>query len=420
MGERERAGDRARDNNDGYRHHRRPSRRSFSPAAHAFGGAGPIARAAEIGGDEGEWTWVSHRRRKASRPVWNGYHGFRQDDRFDRQFHTRTDYGFDYGYRGRGDSRARHQTRYGARDSEYGRGRSPFRRRARSPSFPKVSSQHGIEQDRATVDDRENNSAVFYVANIPEKLLYVDLKRGLEVCGILDDVYVSRYRNKQGQRFGFVKFLKVRDVLKLKKALNNIVFWDQKLFANTAKFDRFVRKGLDYVEADGRLKETKVGGEGVGKAEGDRLKELEKVKEAAVRSEEERAREQEARQGVKQLEREVVGEDEGVAMKREVVVKKVDEVIQEEKRMLRYLPLQEDISWASQCLIAKLKSGFSLPVVQQSLLDAGFVEFNLITLGGEHVLLQPCGQRVASEKLQAMEDLLNNFLEEVVPWTSNF
>jgi len=85
-------------------------------------------------------------------------------------------------------------------------------------------------------------SAVFDITNFPNHLLYVNLRKGLEVYGILSDVYVSLYRNIHGQSFGFVKFLKVRDVAKLNKALNNVFFGDLRLFVNVAKFDRFVKE----------------------------------------------------------------------------------------------------------------------------------------------------------------------------------
>jgi hypothetical protein len=82
-----------------------------------------------------------------------------------------------------------------------------------------------------------DTSQVFYFSNFPENLGFVDLRKGLEVCGILDDVYVSRYRNNQGLRYGFAKFLKVKDVEKLRKALNSIQFWELRLFANIAKYE---------------------------------------------------------------------------------------------------------------------------------------------------------------------------------------
>jgi len=90
--------------------------------------------------------------------------------------------------------------------------------------------------------NREGTSqvlVVYYIANIPEHLLYVDLRRGLEVCGILAYVYVTRNHNVRGHIFGFVKFIKVRDVDKLNRALNNVFFRDNCLFAKVSKYYRF-------------------------------------------------------------------------------------------------------------------------------------------------------------------------------------
>jgi len=98
-------------------------------------------------------------------------------------------------------------------------------------------------------------SVVFYITNFPNRLLYVDLRKGLEVCGIMSDVYVSLYRNIHGQHFGFVKFLKVRDVAKLNKALNNGFFGDLCLFVNVAKFDRFVKEEGSKEGEVGRMKQ---------------------------------------------------------------------------------------------------------------------------------------------------------------------
>lgn len=81
--------------------------------------------------------------------------------------------------------------------------------------------------------------ASYYIANNVEHIKFVELRNGLEVCGVLTDVYVSRNCNSRGQVFGFARFSKVRDVDKLKKALNNIYIRDFSLFFNIARFDRF-------------------------------------------------------------------------------------------------------------------------------------------------------------------------------------
>jgi hypothetical protein len=55
---------------------------------------------------------------------------------------------------------------------------------------------------------------------------------------MLEDIYVARKRNKQGQPYGFVRFSNVRDITKLAKALNAVCFGDFRVRARVARFDR--------------------------------------------------------------------------------------------------------------------------------------------------------------------------------------
>ncbi|KEH15969.1 hypothetical protein MTR_0406s0010 [Medicago truncatula] len=81
--------------------------------------------------------------------------------------------------------------------------------------------------------------ATFYFTNIPDHIHYLNTRQGFEVCGILTNLFVSHFRNKRGQLFGFVRLTHVRDVAKLNKALNNVVFGHLKVWANITRFDRF-------------------------------------------------------------------------------------------------------------------------------------------------------------------------------------
>jgi hypothetical protein len=78
----------------------------------------------------------------------------------------------------------------------------------------------------------------FYFTNFPVHLPLFYLRKGFEVCGILEDVYVARKRNKHGQPYGFVRFSNVRDISKLNKALNVVSFGDFRVRARVARFDR--------------------------------------------------------------------------------------------------------------------------------------------------------------------------------------
>ncbi|KAK2403256.1 heterogeneous nuclear ribonucleoprotein A0 [Trifolium repens] len=54
----------------------------------------------------------------------------------------------------------------------------------------------------------------------------------------MDDVYVARKHNKNGEPYGFVKFSNVRDVTKMTKDLNAVWFGEFRVRASVARFDR--------------------------------------------------------------------------------------------------------------------------------------------------------------------------------------
>ncbi|MCH95090.1 hypothetical protein A2U01_0016063, partial [Trifolium medium] len=78
----------------------------------------------------------------------------------------------------------------------------------------------------------------FYFTNFPCQLSNLYLRKGFEVCGMLEDVFVPKKRNKRGEPFGFVKFSNVRDVTKLLSALNNVHFGHYRVRARVASFNR--------------------------------------------------------------------------------------------------------------------------------------------------------------------------------------
>jgi hypothetical protein len=95
----------------------------------------------------------------------------------------------------------------------------------------------------------------FYFTNFPAQLSLFYLRKGFEVCGILEDVYVAKKRNMQGKPYGFVKFSKVRDIIKLEKALNAVCFGQFRVSASVARFDRAGRQLVSFGKG-GEKKET--------------------------------------------------------------------------------------------------------------------------------------------------------------------
>lgn len=137
----------------------------------------------------------------------------------------------------------------------------------------------------------------FYISNFPSELSYVELRKGLEVCGILSDIHISRYLNVRGQSYGFARFANVRNVEKLSAALKNVIFGDFRLHANVAKFNMFdktVKKEGD-MEDEGKNRvvegvkiKRRVDEGGERPKVLNRKEELEKVKVEAIKTEEEK------------------------------------------------------------------------------------------------------------------------------------
>jgi hypothetical protein len=100
--------------------------------------------------------------------------------------------------------------------------------------------RRGIEG--AVLNDGEQfgfkSSDNFYFTNFPEQISHFYLKKAFEVCGILEKVYVAKKRNVHGQKYGFVRFSKVKDVSKLLLAINDIHFGQFRIWARVARFDK--------------------------------------------------------------------------------------------------------------------------------------------------------------------------------------
>jgi hypothetical protein len=236
----------------------------------------------------------------------------------------------------------------------------------------------------------------FYFTNFPVQLSNFYLRKGFEVCGMLEDVYIARKRNKLGQPYGFVRFSNVRDIAKLTKALNAVCFGDFRVRARVARFDRNaapfeekVRAGVGQdvggvATTGAKVKETVTGGVAV------------KYPRTAVPAQKAMGV-SDAQGGVKVGEVMVQLGDhrakvDGLTSQIQGDVPPVNNALAREQYtgtyVRSYKAEPEDVDWAQCGVVATIANGDVVSVVRRRLQDAGFKELDLTHLGGDRVLVR--------------------------------
>ncbi|PNX72734.1 putative sulfate transporter, partial [Trifolium pratense] len=228
----------------------------------------------------------------------------------------------------------------------------------------------------------------FYFTNFPYQLSNFYLRKGFEVCGMLEDVFVPKKRNRRGQPFGFVKFSNVKDVNKLLSALNKVQFGNFCVRARVASFDRnnltagqrmesewpVLTKGNERpASREGRKGEPRTrnfkGNGGGSESKGPPV-ENRVVKDVVS-----------GRGGSGDPEAVRVGEVViPLSARNELAVKKKD--------MRSYRTEPDDVAWAQNGLVATIINGEAVPVVQSRIMDAGFNDVILTPMGADKVFVR--------------------------------
>ncbi|GKV14964.1 hypothetical protein SLEP1_g25762 [Rubroshorea leprosula] len=90
-----------------------------------------------------------------------------------------------------------------------------------------------------------NQATPFFFTNFPEEWSYAEMWRTFSQFGRVYAVYSPRRRNRNGNRFGFVRFLDVKDKKELERKLDQIWVGDRKLWVNIPRFDALQKKEME-------------------------------------------------------------------------------------------------------------------------------------------------------------------------------
>lgn len=73
-----------------------------------------------------------------------------------------------------------------------------------------------------------------FLEDATEKDLWVQFKK----WGDVQEIFISKQRNKGGRRYSFVRFRGVSDVRRLERQLDNLIVGGLKLYMNVPKYER--------------------------------------------------------------------------------------------------------------------------------------------------------------------------------------
>ncbi|KAL4554369.1 hypothetical protein LXL04_039506 [Taraxacum kok-saghyz] len=102
-----------------------------------------------------------------------------------------------------------------------------------------VGRRNKAEHRRASIEEELSKVVTtFFVNNLPEGCNSTRLWKRFEESGTLVDAFVPGKRDVSGRLFGFVRFLKVSNLHRMLKKLNELLLDGQKVRVNVARHDR--------------------------------------------------------------------------------------------------------------------------------------------------------------------------------------
>ncbi|KAH1248381.1 hypothetical protein GmHk_05G011997 [Glycine max] len=97
-----------------------------------------------------------------------------------------------------------------------------------------------MDNDKSTIEliGEARKTTSFYFTQFPKDATEQELWHHFKKFGDVQEVFISRQRNKMGRRYGFARFKGVEDKHSLEKKLDNIIFGGLKMYVNIPKYGR--------------------------------------------------------------------------------------------------------------------------------------------------------------------------------------
>jgi RNA recognition motif-containing protein len=113
-----------------------------------------------------------------------------------------------------------------------------WREKVEREGVGKGGAGEGSYRPKGYLHRLEQETTTFFFSNFPEDIKELDLWHRFGRFGRVGDVYIPKKVDKQGRRFGFVKYREVSDATELLRSISDIWIGSFKLRVNRSKFSK--------------------------------------------------------------------------------------------------------------------------------------------------------------------------------------
>nr|KAJ0213700.1 hypothetical protein LSAT_V11C400222220 [Lactuca sativa] len=119
---------------------------------------------------------------------------------------------------------------------------SPMREMERAAAGDNIEGWQEVRNRRRRREEDHQlisrNAITYFFQNFPEDWDEKALWHTFQQYGMIVDLYIAKKRSKSNNRFGFVRFIRIRDPSAFAQKLNEIWIGSFKIRANIARFQR--------------------------------------------------------------------------------------------------------------------------------------------------------------------------------------
>ncbi|GKV41384.1 hypothetical protein SLEP1_g48927 [Rubroshorea leprosula] len=245
-----------------------------------------------------------------------------------------------------------------------------------------------------------NQAAVFFFTNFPDDWSYESMWLTFRKFGRVLAIYCPPRKSKSGRRFGFVRFLEVKNEVELERKLDQIRVGTTKLWVNRPRFrmeegrNRGDSKPAErnFVKPGRSFAEVVKGIQGVDDNKGSNLQQASSARDS---------------QKMQQKSNSLKPQTQVWIMKNNVRA----------SAGLEFNVKKEDLLWLEGCYVGIAHSVNIIPTLQQKFFMEGYFSCKVRPMGGRLVLLEGGDKDEIKDLVETTPEWLGQWFEEVKPWS---